>query len=392
MKSLTLLAVAVFASASAAALPGQDVQAVRAVRDSVTLEFVDADLRGVIQALARYLPKPVLIASVPSVRVSLSTPTPVARSSVMDLVRGLLDQQSLDLVEEAAYLRIRERPTQATPQPATQAPGAVQARRRAAVQLYVIRLRHTRAPDVAGTVNLLFGGGGQFSGSAGLSSGTLSEELRRIATPPAAQPAAPAAGGGTTIRPAELSGAVTIVPDDITNALLIRAAPEDFEVIRQAVDELDIRPLQVLIEVLIVEARRDQGFSLGTDLLVPQQHVGGGDVTAGGSVAGAGLGDFVLQVLNLGRANLNATIRAAENRGQVSIVSRPVLLASNNTEARLLVGSQRPFVQVSRSLPTETATRDQVVQYRDVGTRLVVRRCRSRSTATPDATRRPPDD
>jgi len=57
----------------------------------------------------------------------------------------------------------------------------------------------------------------------------------------------------------------------------------------------------------------------------------------------------------------------------VQIVSRPVLLASNNTEARFLVGSQRPFVQVSRSLPTETPTRDQVIQYRDVGTRLTVR-------------------
>ena len=39
----------------------------------------------------------------------------------------------------------------------------------------------------------------------------------------------------------------------------------------------------------------------------------------------------------------------------------------------MLVGSQRPFVQVSRSLPTETPTRDQVVQYRDVGTRLTIR-------------------
>src|SRR5207245_3814591 len=57
----------------------------------------------------------------------------------------------------------------------------------------------------------------------------------------------------------------------------------------------------------------------------------------------------------------------------VPSVSRPVRLGSNNTEARLLVGSQVPFVQVSRSLPTDTPTRDQVVQYRDVGTKLTVR-------------------
>src|SRR5258705_3891379 len=32
-----------------------------------------------------------------------------------------------------------------------------------------------------------------------------------------------------------------------------------------------------------------------------------------------------------------------------------------------------PFVQLSRSLPTDAASRDQVIQYRDVGTKLTVR-------------------
>lgn len=36
------------------------------------------------------------------------------------------------------------------------------------------------------------------------------------------------------------------------------------------------------------------------------------------------------------------------------------------------MGSQRPFVQVSRSLPTDVPSRDQVVQYKDVGTELTV--------------------
>jgi len=40
---------------------------------------------------------------------------------------------------------------------------------------------------------------------------------------------------------------------------------------------------------------------------------------------------------------------------------------------RILIGSQRPFVQVSRTLPTDNGVQDQVVQYKDVGTRLTVR-------------------
>ena len=81
----------------------------------------------------------------------------------------------------------------------------------------------------------------------------------------------------------------------------------------------------------------------------------------------------MIRLLKLGRGEIDATIRTAQSRGQFEIVSRPVLVASNNTEARLLVGSQRPFVQVSRSLPTDVPSRDQVVQYRDVGTKLLVR-------------------
>jgi general secretion pathway protein D len=164
---------------------------------------------------------------------------------------------------------------------------------------------------------------------------------------------------------------VTIVPDELTNALLVRASQQDFDVMKEAVDQLDIRPLQVLIEVLIVEARHDRSFNLGTSFSLPPQPVGGGTVDA--AVSGASLGDFVLRLMNVGHAQVDATLTAAATKGDVQIVSRPVLLASNNTEAHILIGTQQPFIQVSRSLPTETPTRDQVVQYEPVGTKLTVR-------------------
>jgi general secretion pathway protein D len=350
------------------------------VGDSIAVQFVEAELRTVVQALARYAAKPLLIAAIPSVRVSFETPVPLARSQVLGVLRGLLESQNLELVEDSAFYRVRPRGQEMPPR---SAPGQADPSARGApgpMQLFVVRLRHARAADVAATVNLLFGGGGAFSGGAGLSSGTLSDELRRTnvapvsVPPPAAQPASPGAPSAATpgARPAALTGSVTIVPDEITNSLLVRASRDDYEVLEQAIAGLDIRPLQVLIEVLIVEARTDRSFSLGADVVVPQQTVRG-DVRGQATLTGGGLGDLVIRVMKLGHGSINATIRAAASRGDVKIISRPVLLASNNTEARLLVGSQRPFVQVSRSLPTETATRDQVVQYRDVGTKLTVR-------------------
>jgi general secretion pathway protein D len=337
---------------------------VRARGDSLTVRLVEVDLRAAIQALGRYLPKPVLVGPIQTGRITLETPGPVPRTAVPALLKGLVESQNLTFLEDSAFYHVAPSvPDRLRPSGAGQ---------EGAVELFVIRLKHARAADVAATVNLLFGGTGAFSGSAGLSTGTLSDELRRQQVPP--QGAAPApAGAEPARRPATLSGEVTIVPDELTNALLIRASQTDYDVLREAVDQLDIRPLQVLIEVLIIEARHDRSFSLGADLFVPPQSVDGGDGTASGSVAGGGLGDLVIQIMKLGNADINATIRAAASRGDVQIISRPVLLASNNTEARFLVGEQRPFVQVSRSLPTDNPQRDQVIQYRDVGTRLTVR-------------------
>jgi general secretion pathway protein D len=359
----------------AASVAAQDTSAVRASNDSLSVRFVEADLRAVIQTLGRYLPKPVLVGAIQPVRVSLETPRPVHRSAVAGLLKGLVEAQNLQLTEDSAFFRIGPRAagipeTQSARPPDRPGQGAG-----GEVQLFVIRLKHARAADVAATVNLLFGAGGEFSGRGGLSTPTLSDELRRNVVPPpgAAPPTAGAPGPAPGAKTASLSGPVTIVPDELTNSLLIRASQTDFTVLQQAFDQLDIRPLQVLIEVLIVEARRDRSFSLGADLLVPPQGVGGGNGTADATLTGGGLGDLVLRLMNIGHAQIDATLRAAASKGDVQIVSRPVLLASNNTEARLLVGSQRPFVQVSRSLPTETPTRDQVVQYRDVGTKLTIR-------------------
>lgn len=344
-------------------LAAQDTSAVRFVNDSVSVRFIETDIRAVIQAIGRYLPKPVLIGPIQPVRVTLETPGPVDRATLRSLLRGLLESQNLEFIEDSAFYRVGPRQQQES-QPSRRATSDS-----GPVQLFVIRLRHARASDVAATVNQLFGGTGAFSGG-GLSTGTLSEELRRNVVPPAGVAAQP---GQAAVRSSTLAGSVTIVPDELTNSLLVRASLADFDVIKEAVEQLDIRPLQVLIEVLIVEARHDRSFSLGADLFVPPQSVDKGDGTAGGQTFGGGLGDLVITLMNLGRANIDATIRAAASRGDVEIISRPVLLASNNQEARFLVGSQRPFVQVSRSLPTDSPQRDQVIQYRDVGTKLTVR-------------------
>lgn len=350
-----------------ARLSAQDSVAIRERSDSVAIRFVESDLRAVVQAMGRYLPKPVVVAGLPAIRVSLETQGLVSRSTAATLLRTLIESQNLLFQEDSAVIRIGPKPEGQT---AGRSDGQADT---AHIQLFVVRLKHARAADVAATLNLLFGGSGEFSGRSGLGSGTLSDELRRQAEPPAGPPDRPTVGPSDRSS-ASLAGPVTIVPDELTNSLLLRASARDHDVVSAAVEQLDIRPLQVLIEVLIIEARRTKDFSIGTTIFVPQQGIkGDADGSVGGQTRGAGLGDLVLRLLNLGKADIDATISASESRGNVKIVSRPVLLASNNTEASFLVGSQRPFVQVSRLLPTDNNNQDRVVQYRDVGTKLRVR-------------------
>jgi len=171
--------------------------------------------------------------------------------------------------------------------------------------------------------------------------------------------------------PGQLRGDVQIVPEEATNALLVRAEPTDWDVIRQAIESLDLRPLQVLIEVLIAEVRRTSDFQVGTSGRVGRDSANAGTRVVG-TLKGTTAGDFVLNVMRVGRVNVDVALSALASSGQVRILSRPVLLAQNNQEAKILIGSERPFIQVFRSLPTDAAVRDQVVQYRDVGTSLAI--------------------
>jgi general secretion pathway protein D len=333
--------------------------------DSVSARLVNVDLRLAIQALARYLDRPVVFGNIGEVRVTLETPQPVPRAQLPDLLRGLLKTYGLMLAEQAGFFSV-EPIAQAVPQGQSQAAAGP-------VQLFVIHIRHARAADVAATVNALYGRSGALGETGGGLRPTLSQGLRENLVPPAGAPQPPQQQQPLTTQAAELSGDVTIIPDARTNSLLVRASRADFDLIRAAVEQLDVRPLQVLIQVIIAEVRRDRSLSYGLEALLPPTEIKGSNAQVSGSTRGLGASDFVLKVMHLGGADMTATLTAAASRGDVTILSRPVVLAANNESAEILVGSQRPFIQVQRALPTDNGVRDQVVQFKDVGTRLTVR-------------------
>lgn len=339
--------------------------------DTVTVHLNNVDLQAAVEVLGQYLDRPIVISNLTGTKVTIETPKAVHRHEIVGLLRATLEGQNLELVADSGGLyRIRQK---AQPQPSAPPP-PVAAMGTGPTQLFVIHLHHARAADVAATVNALYGRASAF-GELGAPPATLSQQLQQNQMPPVGLPTS-----GTTpaasAQPAVLAGETTIIPDPGTNSLFIRASPGDYNLITAAVKELDIRPLQVLIEVLIAEVQRNRSAAFGIDLnLTPTPVPGHPNTTVSGSQTGlgSGLGDMVLNVMGIGGArDLSATLQAASTKGDVKILSRPAVIAVNNQQAMINVGSQRPFVQLSRTLPTDNAATDQVVQYRDVGTKLTI--------------------
>jgi type II secretory pathway component GspD/PulD (secretin) len=340
--------------------------------DSVIVRLVDVDLRAAVQALARYVDRPVVFSGAAGSRVTLETPRPVSRRDVARLLRGMLESQGMQLVEDSAsgIYRLRQRDAGQPNAPAAMPSTVAQQ----GIELFVIHLRHAKASEVAATVNALYGRASALGEIGQRTDPPLSRGLTQNQVPPGVAPNVVPPAPGATGQPATLSGETTIVPDARANSLLIRATPGDFALIQRAVNELDIRPLQVLIEVLIAEVRRDRSLDFGVSVTSGKRDLahGRGAPTIEAVNTSNSLGDFVLKVMDVGRTDIHATLVAAASRGDVNILSRPVLLAANNERAVINVGSQRPFVQVARVLPTDNTARDQVVQYKDVGTKLQI--------------------
>jgi len=261
----------------------------------------------------------------------------------------------------------------------------------AGLRTYVYPLKHASASELAATLGQLFGAA--VSGPAGrqrvqaLEGRSLSDELRsmrqrevesfqqRAQTPQVlTAPQVVAESAQTEIR--GLVGRTAIVPDQATNSLVIRTAPPNFPLLQETIQQLDVRPPQVLLEVLIAEVTLDRPSQWGinwqvftTDDSTRRATIGVGAPNFGDSAL-AGLQGLGVRIIRLASVDVRAILQALATKTNVQVLSTPRILALNNEQARILVGSAVPFT--SSTLTGLNAFVNQVVQFRNVGTQLTV--------------------
>jgi prepilin-type N-terminal cleavage/methylation domain-containing protein len=353
----------------------QETGGVERTAGGVQIDFQGADMRVVVAALAEAAGLNLVYADLPSRPVTLRTGAPVPVERLRVYLESLLRAHDLRLQEEEGGLLRVVGSGEAAAGPSVPGGTMGPVQPGGPVRVFVHPLRHAPADDLARSIGALYGisdGGGGFRGREERPT-SLTQELRGqryndTAVPEGSDPSAVRDG-----MDAMLEGPVQIVPDMRTNSLLIRATEADYATLSEAINQLDTRPLQVLIEVLVAEVRRDRTLNTGVSVRVANQLDRESGVIIGGELAGTTNGDVVLRVLQLGAVRADVVLSALSSSGQVTVLSRPVVMAQNNEEARILVGTERPFIQISRSLPTDGGARDQVVQYREVGTQLTIR-------------------
>ncbi len=252
----------------------------------------------------------------------------------------------------------------------------------AGLRTYVVALKYANAEDLAQSLAQLFGIATSSGRSRNLDDLSLSRTLdgfrqremdtyRQRSEITAARPvqALPTDSTGAPVRSGALVGQTSVVAHGPTNAILIRTAPPNYPLLEETIRALDVRPLQVLFEVTVAEIALGKGNEWGIDW----HEVGGsvestfGDPFTGDSTRASAL---VSRLVSLRNANVRAVLNTIATTSNVRVLSTPELLATNNREARVLVGSRVPFI-ASQRLGNDIAV-DRAVQYENVGTQLVI--------------------
>lgn len=194
---------------------------------------------------------------------------------------------------------------------------------------------------------------------------------------------------------------VIVVPEQVTNSLIVSATPRYFKEITELVDKLDERPPMVMIQVLIAEVvMRDTdefgvelgvqdsilfdrslnglpGFAFNNAPLGNNTTVGGSNTVGSQSLSTFGVGrsnadlGFGGLVMSASSESISVLLRALQENRRLDVLSRPQVMALDNQPAFVQVGQQVPYITGIDNAGI-TGTTNFATDFVDVGIILTV--------------------
>jgi len=245
----------------------------------------------------------------------------------------------------------------------------------------VYRVQNVDAEELAATLNEIFTGAAKKEKSAKVAPGEKAAELTNKAPEKQNVPKTSTPTGEAEVANV---GEVRIISDVANNSVIVVATPQEYEVILPVIKQLDLLPLQVLIDATIVSVKLTDSLKYGIQWFLDH---GGSSISSGndaatlGSIAAASAAAFtsggLTAIYNSGV--VNALLSAQANKGNVNIISSPSLMVLNNQEAKINVGDQVPIqtgtlgsVVGSGGTTGATTAIQSSIQYKDTGVTLEV--------------------
>jgi general secretion pathway protein D len=179
---------------------------------------------------------------------------------------------------------------------------------------------------------------------------------------------------------------VKIIADTANNSLIIVATAQEYKVIQNVLKQIDVLPLQVMIDATIVEVTLNDQLKYGIQWYLTHNN-GGTNIVTGGSASppeGINLTDIAKGVttggfsyaFSSGSKDINAVLQASATDNNINVISSPSLMVLNNQEASIKVGDSVPIrSSISTNLNNSTPGGIQTssIQMIDTGIHLAVR-------------------
>ncbi|MCK5729235.1 MAG: type II secretion system secretin GspD [Methylococcales bacterium] len=169
---------------------------------------------------------------------------------------------------------------------------------------------------------------------------------------------------------------VNIVADPTNNALIIIATPSQYKMLKDVIVQLDVMPLQVLIDATIISVTLSDELRHGIRWYFTHKN--------GGASSGSGIGltdiaQLAATAFNPGFGysfvssadNIRAVLTAEAKDNKINVISAPSIMVLNNQEAVIQVGEKIP-VRTSE-LTTDTGATSNTIQMRETGVTLKVK-------------------
>jgi len=182
-----------------------------------------------------------------------------------------------------------------------------------------------------------------------------------------------------------IDGEITILPDEDTNALIIRTSPRNYPAILEVIKKLDLLPQQVLIEVLIIDLQIDEATRKGVEWILEGEKLGEVKINAAGSLAtsattntilGSSLAGATASLLPGGSLllentdRLKAKLELFASDAQADVLANPILVTSDNKAASISITDEIPVASATMVTNSATPVTSTSVEFKKVGVKL----------------------